>query len=109
MYWRICGVRNTNAYISVCGGNQKLGRPAFIKRFERRPIPVGRCRISGYGVFVLDDVLPKFPIDADTARLDWLASTEQNIGQVLLPRECVENNLIDGLRGAIDCAMKLDA
>ena len=65
--------------------------------------------LSGYGVYVMDDELPKFPIDADTARLDWLASTKQNIGQVLLPRECVENNLIDGLRGAIDCAMKLDA
>lgn len=63
---------------------------------------------KGYGVFCLNGT-PKFPIDADTARIDWLASTEQNIGQVLLPKGCVENNLIDGLRGAIDCAMKLDA
>ena len=44
----------------------------------------------------------------DTDRIDWLASTEQNIGNVQLPTECVENNL-SSLRDAIDAAIKLDA
>ena len=43
----------------------------------------------------------------DNIRLDWLASTRQNIGNVQLPTECVENNLTS-LRGAIDDAMKID-
>jgi len=44
----------------------------------------------------------------DTDRIDWLASTEQNIGNVQLPTECVENNLCS-LRDAIDAAIKIDA
>lgn len=44
----------------------------------------------------------------DSIRMDWLASTRQNIGNVQLPTECVENNLTS-LRGAIDDAMKIDA
>ena len=43
----------------------------------------------------------------DEARIDWLASTEQNIGNVMLPTECVEKELEGGLRGMIDCAMNL--
>ena len=65
--------------------------------------------LSGYGVFVMDDELPKFPIDADTARIDWLASTEQNIGNVMLPTECVKQGLDGGLRGMIDCAMEISS
>jgi len=37
----------------------------------------------------------------DTARLDWLAKTDNAIGQVLLPRWCVEQNL-HSMRAAID-------
>jgi hypothetical protein len=44
----------------------------------------------------------------DTDRINWLASTEQNIGNVQLPTECVENNL-SSLRDAIDSAIKIDA
>lgn len=43
----------------------------------------------------------------DSIRLDWLASTRQNIGNVQLPTECVESNLTS-LRGAIDDAMRMD-
>lgn len=43
----------------------------------------------------------------DNMRLDWLASTRQNIGNVQLPMECVESNLTS-LRGAIDDAMRID-
>jgi len=42
----------------------------------------------------------------DKARLDWLADSEQMIGNIQLPRECVEGN-IDSLRSAIDCAMEI--
>ncbi|MDP3744440.1 MAG: hypothetical protein Q8Q76_08895 [Methylotenera sp.] len=45
----------------------------------------------------------------DRARLDWLASTEQIIGNVMLPTECVEKNLDGGLRGMIDCAMSISS
>ena len=41
----------------------------------------------------------------DKERLDWLSSTEQSIGNVLLPREIVENN-IHSLRSAIDETMR---
>ena len=47
------------------------------------------------------DILKK-----DKVRLDWLSSTDQNIGNVTLPKECVENN-IGSLRDAIDEAMAL--
>ena len=43
----------------------------------------------------------------DSIRLDWLSSDRQNTGTVLLPEECVENNLMS-LRGAIDDAMRID-
>ena len=43
----------------------------------------------------------------DNIRIDWLASTRQNIGNVQLPIKCVENNLAS-LRGAIDDAMRID-
>lgn len=41
----------------------------------------------------------------DSERLDWLAKTDNAIGQVLLPRWCVEQNL-HSMRAAIDAAMK---
>lgn len=43
----------------------------------------------------------------DKARLDWLADTSQSIGNIMLPRICVERNL-DSMRKAIDCAMAMD-
>jgi len=43
----------------------------------------------------------------DKKRLDWLADTSQNLGEVLLPNDCVLNN-IHSMRAAIDAAMKLD-
>lgn len=42
----------------------------------------------------------------DRARLDWLADVDNNIGNVLLPRDIVERNL-GSLRDGIDEAMKL--
>ena len=45
-------------------------------------------------------------LSADARRLDWLADRENEIGQVLLPREIVEKNLTD-MRRAIDEAMLL--
>ena len=44
----------------------------------------------------------------DKARLDWLSNPNNLIGNVTLPKECVENNL-GSLRDAIDAAMELDA
>lgn len=44
----------------------------------------------------------------DTVRLDWLADAANNIGNVLLPTECVEQHL-DSLRDAIDAAMQIQA
>lgn len=41
----------------------------------------------------------------DKERLDWLADPNNNIGNVQLPRVCVERNL-HSLRAAIDCAME---
>ena len=42
----------------------------------------------------------------DKARLDWLSNPNNLIGNVTLPKECVENNL-GSLRDAIDAAMEL--
>ncbi len=42
-------------------------------------------------------------LERDRDRLDWLADLDNDAGQVLLPRECVEQALT--LRGAIDLAM----
>ena len=42
----------------------------------------------------------------DERRLDWLADKDNDIGQILLPRECVEANLTS-MRRAIDAAMAL--
>jgi hypothetical protein len=42
---------------------------------------------------------------ADKARLDWLADPKNTIGNVMLPREYIMNNL-DCMRSAIDAAMK---
>lgn len=44
-------------------------------------------------------------LEKDKERLDWLASTEQSTGQVLLPTDCVVKN-VGSLRGAIDAAMR---
>jgi hypothetical protein len=41
----------------------------------------------------------------DTARLDWLADPKTTIGNVVLPREYIMNNL-DCMRSAIDAAME---
>lgn len=55
------------------------------------------------------DQLVKANALMDKKRLDWLADPENKIGNVMLPQECIEAGLIDGLRGAIDEAMKLQA
>lgn len=41
----------------------------------------------------------------DTARLDWLADPKNTIGNVVLPREYIMDNL-DSMRAAIDAAME---
>lgn len=42
----------------------------------------------------------------DKARIDWLADANQNIGDLILPRDIVERNL-HSMRSAIDEAMAL--
>lgn len=44
-------------------------------------------------------------LERDKARLDWLLDRDNNIGEICLPRRCVEENLTDG-RAAIDAAME---
>lgn len=44
----------------------------------------------------------------DKARLDWLADVNNNIGNVLLPRDIVERNL-GSLRGCIDEGMLIES
>ena len=44
----------------------------------------------------------------DTKRMDWLADRDNKIGNVMLPQECIEAGLLDGLRGMIDEAMNID-
>jgi hypothetical protein len=43
---------------------------------------------------------------ADEQRLDWLADRENKIGNVQLPRECIQVNM-HSMRAAIDAAMAL--
>lgn len=43
-------------------------------------------------------------LKADRARIDWLADPANGIGNVQLPRPCVEQNL-GSMRAAIDAAM----
>lgn len=44
----------------------------------------------------------------DTKRIDWLADTDNMVGNVQLPREIVEAN-VHSLRAAIDAAMAANA
>lgn len=46
------------------------------------------------------------PGSRDTARIDWLADVDNDVGQVLLPSSCVTENL-HSLRDAIDAAMAM--
>lgn len=41
----------------------------------------------------------------DSARLDWLADPKNTVGNVVLPREYIMDNL-DSMRAAIDAAME---
>lgn len=41
----------------------------------------------------------------DTDRIDWLADVNNTIGNVMLPTECVHDNIEGGLRAAIDAAI----
>ena len=43
----------------------------------------------------------------DNRRINWLADKNNEIGNVQLPRECVEKH-IDSMRGAIDAAMAMN-
>lgn len=57
---------------------------------------------------IATDQLVKANAKTDKKRLDWLGDPENKIGNVMLPTECIEAGLIDGLRGAIDEAMKME-
>ena len=46
-------------------------------------------------------------LEKDNKRLDWLADKNNHIGNVMLPTQCVVDNL-SSLRGAIDAAMEVD-
>lgn len=46
-------------------------------------------------------------LEKDNKRLDWLADKNNHIGNVMLPTQCVVDNL-SSLRGAIDAAMEMD-
>lgn len=55
-----------------------------------------------------DEVVPTdelLRLRADSRRLDWLADPANKLGQVLLPRRCIEENP-DSMRAAIDMAME---
>ena len=59
-----------------------------------------RCRLLDCAEIIMN-------LRKDQSRVDWLASTDQSIGNVMLPTKCVEQELEGGLRGMIDCAMAL--
>ena len=44
----------------------------------------------------------------DKARIDWLADVNQNMGDLILPRDIVERNL-HSMRAAIDEAMPIES
>ena len=44
----------------------------------------------------------------DKARIDWLADVNQNMGDLILPRDIVERNL-HSMRAAIDEAMSIES
>ena len=69
-------------------------------------VPDGDGYNSDYANTLTDAIEYMRALQKDKIRLDWLSSTTQNIGNVTLPRECVENNL-GSLRDAIDEAMTL--
>ena len=69
-------------------------------------IPQGYGHNSDYANTLSDAIFYIRELQKDKIRLDWLSSTTQNIGNVTLPKECVENNL-SSLRDAIDDAMTL--
>lgn len=43
----------------------------------------------------------------DKERIDWLADINNTTGCVMLPTDCVKNNLHGGLRASIDCSIEL--
>jgi hypothetical protein len=47
-------------------------------------------------------------LKADKLRLDWLADTNNQIGEVLLPKECVLSH-VESMRDAIDAAMAISS
>jgi hypothetical protein len=56
--------------------------------------------------FEIDSLAEKLRLCADKARIDWLADTDNQIGNVTLPSECVLANS-HSLRAAIDAAMQI--
>ena len=72
----------------------------------RELIPDGDGYNSDYAHTLLDAVAYIRKLEEDKKRIDWLADSEQFIGNIQLPTECVENN-VHSLRDAIDDAMLL--
>lgn len=85
----------------------RMYRSARDQRDQLRAEVMEQARLlgmSGERELSLRAEIDRLRKDAD--RLDWLADPENTIGNVQLPRECVEQNL-HSLRDAIDEARKL--
>ena len=87
-----------------------MKRPTIID-LELEDLPDSHTQTRKYIEYLEEKILLDQLVEAnamtDTKRIDWLADSENVIGNVMLPSICVENGLVDGLRGAIDEAMKL--
>ena len=72
----------------------------------RELVPNGDGYNTEYAHTLIDAIEYLESLELDKKRIDWLSDTEQFIGNIQLPTECVENNL-HSLRDAIDDAMLL--
>ena len=92
----------------------KFGDMVSCKHYQTSGVIIGIDEASNAASIFIDGLnVPRYVhLDSleiikhpDTVRLDWLADKNNNMGSVLLPRECVEKH-IDNMRDAIDAAMK---
>lgn len=92
-----CAVAAGSAFFEIARAHYGYMRGATLARDDREVLRLAADLSENE---VLLDLL------ADSRRIDWLADRENRIGNVELPRECVEKNL-HSMRAAIDAAMRL--
>jgi hypothetical protein len=85
---------------------EQIKKLALASGFKLKEQEDGSLDLNEY-VYTFAKAIIKLAESLDTKRIDWLASPNQNIGNVQLPSECVERN-IHCLRSAIDEAMSID-